>query len=317
MSAGLILGAALVTGSALAGLIAARPLINPVRLRHLAKKGSRSARLLERALVEGNRCRAALWLGLGACLAVQVAALTHLVGNTGPMPGKAAWAVAWIIGAWMLVWLLPVALFRKFPLRLTRRFAPLVWLVSRIFHPVTRWLPVAGKAPLRSSMRDSFVDVAQKNAQQGGLTQQQAAFLVHLVDYSTTRIRDLMVPLEQVVVIDEGARLSEALALAHAKHMDRLILQNSDGRWIGYFDVLGAALELRPEREAAAFSRRMLAVNEGDFAFPVLRKLRASRMALAMVADASGNPTGVVFAADIISGLIRGAAPSDASTPQK
>ncbi len=313
----LILAAAVLGAAALAGCIAARPWIHPVRLRHLAKKGSRSARLLERALIEGNRCLAALWLGLGCCLAVQVAVMTHLVESVEHASGKLAWAVICILASWIFVWLLPAALFRKFPLRLARRCAPLVWLVNCFSHPLTRMLPVAGKPPLRSSMRDSFVKVAQENALIGGLTRQQAGFLVHLVDYSTTRIRDLMIPVNEVVVVDESLPVSEALALAHPQRMDRLILRNADGRWVGYFDVLAGALAMKPRREAAAFSRRMLSVGGGDLAFPVLRKLRASRMALATVTDDAGNPTGVVFAADIIRGLMQVAPGPKPSIPQK
>jgi len=316
LSAVLILGAAMVTGAALAGTIAARPLINPVRLRHLAKKGSRSARLLERAWMTGNRCRAALWMGLAGCLGVQVAVVSQLAANTPSLPGKAALLAGWTAAAWLLIWLLPMALFRKFPLRLTRRCAVLVWLVSCAFHPLTRWIPVRGKPLLRGSMRESFVDVAKENVKEGGLSQQQAAFLVHLVDFSTTRIRGLMIPIKELVVIEESVPVAEALALAHSKHMDRLILRDSGGEWTGYFDVLGASLEKRPHRESAAYTRRMLSVSESDFAFPVLRKLRASRMALAMVTNAAGEKQGVVFAADIIRELIRVQDP-DATTPQK
>src|SRR5437660_1554322 len=115
-----------------AGLLA----LDPVRLRHRAKGGDRSARRLQEMLKQPDRLLVTVLLVTNAADITALIILTHeLVLRLGWLGYPIAVAIALPVYLFLLG-VLPKSLFRRFPLRAVVRLSGLLELVTNLLWPL-------------------------------------------------------------------------------------------------------------------------------------------------------------------------------------
>ena len=117
---------------------------------------------------------------------------------------------------------LPKSLFRRFPFRALIRLAGVLELVSFILWPVIEigarlgQLLLPGRAsPARIfAGREELKQITSQSEQEGSISATERAMIHNVVDFRGVRVRDVMVPLSNVVSVQPETPVREAIRLS-------------------------------------------------------------------------------------------------------
>lgn len=309
----LLLLGCLVVSFVFSGIEAGILSVNRVRLRHRQNRGDAAARKLAALLARPARLLVTVLMVTNL---MNICALTLLSGHLARAAGKmAGYGLTLAVALPLFVFgleMLPKALFRRFPYRALAALAeplrltdlllsPLLDLGERLaalFKPRRR-----GEAKLFVG-REDFKYLTIESERVGALTPQERRMIHNVVDFRGVVARDVMVPMERVRTVREGAAVEELLFLGHQHGIERFPVVAANGDIGGFASVFEVLLDPGAGRKVAAFQRRILAVDEFEPASQVIRKLRAARIQMALVKDRRGRPAGVVTAHDLVMRLV-------------
>ncbi|HEY2103374.1 MAG TPA: CNNM domain-containing protein [Chthoniobacterales bacterium] len=292
-----------------AGLLA----LDPVRLRHRAKNGDRAAQRLERMLEEPERLLITVLLATNGADIVALIILTQkLVQAYGPVGYLVAIAIALPVYL-LLLGVLPKSLFRRFPLRAVIRLSRMLELATKFLWPVhtlgefvEHSIFMRAKNPARLfAGREELKLITVQSEHGGALTSTERAMIHNVVDFTSVKVRDVMVPLAATVSLKADDEPGKALALSESSGIDRFPILTQDSRPLGLvnvFDILVDTDDMHPLRH---YMRRIITTSETDSAYRVVRRLRAARIGLAAVVDTREKLTGIVALEDLVRQLVR------------
>jgi len=316
MSGGLVFLAVLAWAVAflLSGMEAGLPVLNRLRVRHLARAGRPAARLLQGFLAAPEQF---LW--------------TILVGNTlagvtllglvfdrlyavcaGHRAGLLAAMGATIFLVYMLADLLPKMLFRQFPTRLCLALARPFATVHTVLRPVvlviaglTRALwRVTGGEPFTGRLfrnREELRQLLQDSAQ--ALSGEEQRLVNRVLEMQRLSAGTLMVPLAQVVWVRADAPQAEVVRLSRETGHDRFPVRAGDGAGLAGVVNLSAVLY----REEADLTQPVTRVLEPALTLPehapleeALQTFQRTGQRLAVVLDARRRPLGILTLTDVL-----------------
>ena len=313
---GLFLGACLALSFLLSGLEAGVFALNRLRVRHLARAGRPSAQLLHDFLEHPENF---LW--------------TILVGNTLANFLILGWVVSTlhdrfpgrygvIIGLlavivflfYALFDLLPKMLFRAHPNQLCLSAArvfrpvhfvlrPLVAVVETTAAGVLRWTGGHAFTGRPFGNREEMRAVMQESAQV--FTTGERTMINRVLDLQNLTVRQIAMPLTEVVTVETQTPIGEALALARDRKFSRLpVWETRTGqRRIAGLLILGPLLfreDMDLQKPAAAHMTPALFLDEDTRLEVALRRMQRAGERLAIMLGRDRHESGVVTLEDIL-----------------
>ena len=208
--------------------------------------------------------------------------------------------------------LLPKSLFQRYPTRLSLLLArpfrfihkgltPLVSVVDWFAGRLMRWTGgkaftgqlFGGRDELRLMMQESTL----------GLTSDEKRMINRVLDLQKIRVRNVTMPLANVVCVPDQATVADVLALSREKHFTRFpVTEASTGRILGLINaqelmLLKIADSSRTVRD---FVQPALFLKENTALEDALRRMQRDGSRMAVVLDAAHQEVGVISLQDIL-----------------
>lgn len=229
----LIASGAFVMGMFYSGSETAFIAADRIRLRHSASKGDGRARhalaLLEKPEFFLSAVLVGTNLAVVGCTSTFTAIATRHFGDSGPLIATLILVPAFLL----LNEIIPKSLFLSYanravllsigPLRvLTRILHPIVWSFSSSVNLLTRLLPAPeGDRRLNVSMEELLFHIGD-SGEAGLLAPETTALVDRAIELKRLRARDVMVPLDGVVMLDADAPVSSYATVFAREAFSRL-----------------------------------------------------------------------------------------------
>jgi putative hemolysin len=140
---------------------------------------------------------------------------------------------------------------------------------------------------------------------EANVTTQEAEMIDNIFDLGETTVREVMVPLVDVVMLPETASLMDAIMLIQQRGFSRLpIFAERETNVVGIvtaMDLLRRGAAVASVRE---LMRQPLFVPESKRIDDLLREMQKDRVQLAVVVDEYGGATGIVTLEDVVEEIV-------------
>jgi CBS domain containing-hemolysin-like protein len=202
----------------------------------------------------------------------------------------------------------PKAVARSQPEAFLARAAPGLAVAYYVLYPVAR--ATAGIAILfmrltrsheaqASVTRDEIRALVKETAQRG-LALGSHRYAHRVLDLSLTKVTNAMIPMDEVVCINEESTIRDALAIAsRSGHSRYPVFSRTPDNLVGILhlrDLLGAPLSSKVK----VFARRGYFVPETKVVSQAISEMRNEVRHLAIVTDEYGRPIGIVTFEDLV-----------------
>lgn len=291
--------------------------LNRMRLRHLAEKGDKAARILQNFLEQPDRLLGTTLMGTN----IFVVTASVIATNRGSRLGE--WGEA-VTGAVMTLLVLvfsqylPKAWFQSRPLKRCRPFAiPLRWsalMLKPLINSVnwlTAWIVPSGDSSRSSrplvSTKDEIDVLAQESAEHGSLSPRQRIMIRRVLELSSKTARDIMTPRNRMTCLAPSSSVNELMATVRQSTHPRLPVCDRDGRTfhgtINFFDVM-AGCDDHMDCPIERFIRPPLFISESTPLMEIFSKLRLSRQAMCLVINAQSEVTGLITNQNVLQEIV-------------
>jgi CBS domain containing-hemolysin-like protein len=300
-------------------------LMNRVGLRVRARRGDAAAARLLRLTERPERVLATFLVGNTLFNVVGGALVANWM--VGMLPGREALAsvIATTLGLGTVLLVLgqmaPKSYFRIRGEAVVPRFLWFIRLISFLFAPVA-WAAsgLLGLAT-RGSGRNPFVtreELRQLVKESGGgLTVRERRMLDSLFDFGRTVVREVLIPLPEVVSVPDDATRAEVLELARRQRYTRFpVYRERVDRVVGLVSVFDLLYEPEKGAGVAAYLRPIHVVPDVSRIQRVLVDLQRRRESMALVVNELGACLGIVTMADIVEEIMGELADEHAERPR-
>jgi len=289
---------------------------NRVRVRHQAENGNRTASRYLEAFRRPERMLSAAMIGV---------TVSHIAASS-----LATWALLPLVGGWsaalatvilvplMLVFgeVIPKATAGEWATALILRLYRVLEFAATLLSPLTAGaralvggvLSVLG---LRTSGARQFVSreelklLLQLEPEEADVTSSEAEMIDKIFDLGDTAVREIMVPLVDVVALPETARAEEAVRLIQEHGFSRIPVWSE--REINIGGVVTAMDLLRRGADTPHLGELMRPatyVPETKRIDDLLREMQKGRVQMAVVIDEYGAAAGIVTVEDIVEQVV-------------
>lgn len=292
--------------------------IHRMRLRHLAERGDRAARILERFLEKPDILLGTTLVGTNLCVIVSSIVAASLGAAVIPTYGEAIMGALTTLLILVFSEYIPKAWFQSQPLRRSRFFAvPLRWS-ALILRPaygsinwITQWLipsSIKENAPHQLfTTKDELNVLAHESAEHGVLSPKQRIMIRRVLELSGKTAADIMTPRPAIQVISASATIEEFFAKVRESNHTRLpAFDTSSGAFAGtvnFFDVVSNEGDPR-KVSLSTFIRPPLIVPESMPMIEVFSKLRLSRQPVCLVGKSPAEVTGLITSQNILDQVV-------------
>jgi len=289
---------------------------NRLKLRHLAQEGHRVAAQYLEAFRRPERVLSAAMVGVTVSHIVAASAATRsLLGVLGPY---APLVVTAILTPVMLVFgeIIPKAFAREWatslivklyrPLRTAAVvLAPLVVVAHAVVGLVMR-LGGSREAETRAFVsREELKALLQMEPGEADVTTQEAEMIDKIFDLGDTSVREVMVPLVDLVMLPDSASPDEAIATLQGRSFSRLpVYRERQTDVVGVVTAMDLLRSGAEGRTLADLMRAPYFVPESKQIDDLLRELQRARLHMAMVVDEYGGATGAITLEDILEQIV-------------
>ncbi|SDR02704.1 hemolysin family protein [Thermostaphylospora chromogena] len=310
-----------VIGGLIASAETALTRISRVRTEEFLREGRRGAKRLRDVVADPPRYLNLLLLLRLSCELISTVIVTllfiDLLGDQGW--AYAAAAALMILVSYVIVGVSPRTLGRQHAEPIALASAPIVYGLTRIFGPLPQLLILLGNAltPGKGFREGPFTSEAELRdlvdlAEERRVIEPGERKMIHSVfELGDTLVREVMVPRTDMVFIERGKTLNQALSLALRSGFSRIpvVGENED-------DVIGIAYLkdiVRRVHEAGEEGRRERVetqmrpatyVPESKPIDQLLREMQARQIHLAIVIDEYGGTAGLVTIEDVLEEIV-------------
>ena len=289
---------------------------NRLRLRHLAEEGNAVAAHYLESFRQPERLLSTAMMGVTIAHIVAASAVTFallpVLGGVAPL------VVTLTLTPVMLVFgeIIPKAVAREWATSLILKlYRPLTW-ASRVLVPfvalantlVTLALRAVGgpRANTRQFVsREELKALLALEPGEASVSTQEAEMIDKIFDLGDTTVREVMVPLVDVVMLPDTASSRDAIALIQQRGFSRLPIHAArETDVIGVvtaMDLLNRGAQVRTVTE---LMRQPTFVPETKRIDDLLREMQKGRNPLAIVVDEYGGATGIVTLEDIVEQIV-------------
>jgi putative hemolysin len=289
---------------------------NRLRLRHLAEAGSVTAARYLEDFRHPERVLSTAMMGVTIAHIVASSALTFALL---PALGGAAWLVTTVtLTPIMLVFgeIIPKAVAREWATSLILKlYHPLTW-ASRALVPFVVLANTVVGAVLRACggpsvdtrqfvSREELKALLQLEPGEVSVSTQEAEMIDKIFDLGDTTVREVMVPLVDVVMLAEGASVAEAIALVRQRGFSRIpVYSQRETNVVGVVTAMDLLRRGGQVRGITELMRQPTFVPETKRIDDLLREMQKGRNQLAVVVDEYGSATGIVTLEDIVEEIV-------------
>jgi len=285
------------------------------RLNRLAHSGSRWDRLTFRILKEPSWFLSTTLVGSNLAEVANAALVTSiLMGFYGSRGDLYAFL---ILTPLILIFgeVLPKTLFQQKADPWVRKIVPVIWVVSLPLYPfvwlmskatqaVSRLLKQEGEVrPLVT--REELQLLLREEVGRSDINPLERDMIRRMFRFSTTRVKEAMIPLVDVVALEETCTVEEAIASVRQENYSRYpVYRDRVDNVVGilyYLDLLdaeGVGRTIRPFVRPISFFPETKAVDE------LLLELQRNQEVMAAVVDEYGGTVGIVTVEDILEEVV-------------
>ena len=300
-----IVGSGLASGSETALVSASR-----IRLQHLASQGLKSANRALGLINNKERTLVVTLIATNVCViaggAIATVILQQWVGSLGPVVATVAMTSVLLV----LSEIVPKAYFRHHADR-TLVNTSMAWqLLSWVLTPVTYPIHLFTNAVFRLfrreprspyTTREEIKLVLEESLENGTLRHHEQEMLESALDYATTIVREVMVPMAEVALIPEGARTEEFLALVREQGYTRIpVYRERVDQIVGLVNVFDVFYDKQRKTFIRPYVRQARLVPDTKQIDQLFVEMQRQRESLAVVVNEFGACIGVVTLEDII-----------------
>jgi CBS domain containing-hemolysin-like protein len=289
---------------------------NRMRLRHLAEAGNRTAARYLEAFQRPERLLSTAMMGVtiahitassvatwalipiagNAAALIVTAALTPLLLVFGEVIPKAAareWATVLILRLFRLVEVASLLL------------APLTWTTNAIVSGLLGLFRQRRSNTRQFVSREELKLMLQMEPEEADVTTSEAEMIDNIFDLGETAVREVMVPLVDVVTLPDTATPDEAVRLVGERGFSRIPVFTDRA-----FNIVGVvtAMDLLRQGAEAATVRSLMRpatyVPETKRIDDLLREMQKARLQLVVVVDEYGGAVGIVTVEDIVEEVV-------------
>jgi CBS domain containing-hemolysin-like protein len=296
-----IVGAAFFNGAEM-GLVS----VNRLRLRQGVERGSRSAIALRRLLDRQEAVLSTALLGInfftlsGAAVATSV--LEARMGDVGPLVATIIMTSAHVVFSEIV----PKAIFRQLADQLMPAVTPVLRLAVAVTSPVVGAITAVYRLFLPGPQslfvsREELLLLVREATQEVGSRFRERKMLESVFDFSETVAREVMIPLSDVVAIDEEAPREALLELVRRHGHTRIpTYQGRPDKIAGFVTVFDVLYDREPRARVADYRRVIPIFPDSKRIDRLLRDLQARRTSMAAIVNEFGMVVGIVTLEDII-----------------
>ncbi|QYC39769.1 Magnesium and cobalt efflux protein CorC [Nonomuraea coxensis DSM 45129] len=295
--------------------------ISRVRAEEFVREGRRGARRLQAIVTDPPRYLNLLLLLRLSCELVATVIATLLFIDVMEDQG---WAYVWaavvmIVISYVVVGVMPRTLGRQHAEPVALAGAPVVYGLTRIFGPLPKLLILLGNAltpgkgfrdgPFTSEaeLRD-LVDLAEERR----VIEPDEREMIHSVfELGDTLVREVMVPRTDMVYIERGKTISQALSLALRSGFSRIpVVGENEDDVVGIAYLKDIARKIHESGEGGGkepvetIMRPAAYVPESKPIDQLMREMQARQIHIAIVIDEYGGTAGLVTIEDVLEEIV-------------
>jgi putative hemolysin len=289
---------------------------NRLRLRHLAEEGHATAAEYLEAFRHPEGTLATAMMGVTIAHVVASSATTF-----GLLPVLGGWAplvATVLLTPIMLVFgeIIPKAVAREWATPLVLKLYRLLTWSSALLAPFvafSQWVVTwvlrvfgAGQPDSRHFVsREELKALLSLEPGEADVTTQEAEMIDKIFDLGDTTVREVMVPLVEVVMVPEIAPPSEVIAIIRSRGFSRLpVYRERETNIVGVVAAMDLLHRGHQARRVDELMRQPFYVPETKRLDDLLRELQRGRMHLAIVVDEYGGSIGIVTLEDILEEIV-------------
>lgn len=289
---------------------------NRLRIRHLAEAGHGTA---ARYLDAFGRPE---WILSTAMLGVTIAQIVASTSATwGLLPlfgGAAPLVVTLVLTPVMLVFgeVIPKAIAREWATGVILRLFPVLEATARLLRPLIGLANAVVGGVLRLFRqpqpsgrhfvsREELKLVLQMEPQESDVTTREAEMIDKIFELGETTVREVMVPLVDVVALPETATPDEAITAIRERGFSRLpIFRDRAFNMVGVVTAMDLLRRGAAEPALRDLMRPTTYVPETKRIDDLLREMQKARIQIAVVVDEYGGAVGIVTVEDILEEIV-------------
>jgi CBS domain containing-hemolysin-like protein len=289
---------------------------NRLRLRHLAEEGHTTAAEYLEAFRHPERILATAMMGVTIAHIVASSAATF-----GLLPLLGGWApllVTIMLTPIMLVLgeVIPKAVAREWATPLVLKLyrfltwsavllAPFVAVAQAVVTWVLRAFGAVQPDTRHFVSREELKALLSLEPGEADVTTQEAEMIDKIFDLGDTTVREVMVPLVEVVMVPETATPAEVIAIIHQRGFSRLpVFRERETNIVGVVAAMDLLRRGNQARHVDELMRQPFYVPDTKRLDDLLRELQRGRMHLAIVVDEYGGSVGIVTLEDILEEIV-------------
>jgi CBS domain containing-hemolysin-like protein len=284
-----------------------------IKLRHEAAKGSRGAKLALKMLKKPE------WLLSTTLVGTNIAVVSNTTITTALMIELFGEQNSWLAIVFVapLIWIfgeiVPKSIFQQRANAITPRAIFILRLASYAFYPilfvftlVTRLFTWSFGQQIQNPfiLREEILTMLQMPAAEGDIQPVEKDMIQRIFSFSETTAYEVMIPLIEVVAIEQGSTCGEAVDLAHRKAHIRLpVYADRVDKVVGVLNAL-ELLDVEPHKAIKPFMREVRYVPASKNISEVLLDLRKDGDTVAVVVDEFGGAEGLITMEDIMEEIV-------------
>ncbi len=286
-----------------------------MKLRHDAAKGSKGAKMTLDMLREPE------WLLSTTLVGTNIAVVTNTTMATALMfqlfgPGY-SWVAVLVVAPliWVFGEIVPKSVFQQRADVLTPRVIFVLKFFSYLFYPIlivfstlarlfARLVGGAKKDNNPFTLREEIVTMMQMSGEEGDIEPMEQTMIRRLFDFGETSAREVMMPLIDVVCIEQKATYGAAVKLATEKsHKVIPVYADRVDRIVGVLDTLkllgvDADEPIKPHIQQVSYVPGSKGIQD------LLMEMRKSGEGMTVVVDEFGGAEGIVCIEDILEEVV-------------
>ncbi|TLM86395.1 HlyC/CorC family transporter [Pseudarthrobacter sp. NamE2] len=257
-----------------------------------------------------------IWFEMASAVAVAVL-LSTLLDNVW-LAGLAATGIMALLG-FVIVGVSPRQLGRLHSAAVVRFTAPMLRFLTWVLGPIPGWLVALGStaAPGAPSGDEAFFseqefrELVERASESDMIEDTEAEMIQSVFDFGDTLVRAVMVPRTDIVTIESGSSLHQAMSLFLRSGYSRIpVIGDDTDHILGIIylkDVAAVVHGLSPDEEPPlvdSLAREVRYVPESKPVSDLLRELQKESTHVAIVIDEYGGTAGLVTLEDLIEEIV-------------
>ena len=290
--------------------------VNRIKMEQLAQSKVAQAVILKKMLRSPDRLLSTTLVGTNLSVVISSAIFTAFI--TATLGRGYGWLTSVVMTPVILIFgeAIPKAVARFYADRITFRIARVLHFFSFVFWPVVMLVssisriiifPLKGKEIARKSLFVSREELKLliKEGKQEAIKPHERAIIHRIFEFGSKKVKEIMVPIKDVVSIDSSGSLSRLNELSRTSGFSRiLVYQGEKHNIIGFANVFDALYEKDKFAKVLDCLRPALYVSCESSIDRVFFSLQLKRMQVAVLLDEKNRHVGMITFKDLLDEIV-------------